>query len=231
MSTPTGDAGSPAARGRVLRAGDHRRMAWRNGGGTTAEIVRSPEGCADDDVDWRVSIADVEVGGPFSTFPGLDRVIVRLGIAPMLLTVDGVEHDLGRFSPLAFPGESETVARVPGGTTQDLNLMTRRGRVLGTVAVQELGAGAALAVPAGTEVVLVVVEGSALLSRTGTEGSALLSRTGTEGSALLSGTGGRTGLGSHDAFRQRGPVRLELGGRGRVAVIEIAGAIPSRDGR
>ncbi|MFN7701368.1 MAG: HutD family protein, partial [Deltaproteobacteria bacterium] len=48
---------------------------WRNGGGTTHEIVR--EGTSDT-FTFRMSVADVARAGPFSLFAGIDRWIVLL---------------------------------------------------------------------------------------------------------------------------------------------------------
>ena len=51
---------------------------WKNGGGLTREIVCMPHGGGLDSFDWRVSIAHIASNGPFSTFPGVDRVITLL---------------------------------------------------------------------------------------------------------------------------------------------------------
>ncbi|MBV9975040.1 MAG: HutD family protein, partial [Hyphomicrobiales bacterium] len=60
---------------RVLRAGQHRRMPWKNGGGETTEIIASPEGAGLDEFDWRISMARVATDGPFSRFAGVDRTL------------------------------------------------------------------------------------------------------------------------------------------------------------
>ena len=45
---------------------DFTRMPWKNGGGQTTELVRnSPDG----DYSWRLSLADIDLNGPFSSFP------------------------------------------------------------------------------------------------------------------------------------------------------------------
>lgn len=119
----------------VLRAGDHRRMPWRNGGGETTEVLRRPDG---EDYDWRVSIADVTAGGPFSEFPGADRVLTLIGGGGMVLTVDGTVTALERLVPFAFSGDATTSATLPAGATEDLNLITRRGRVTGAVDIVHL---------------------------------------------------------------------------------------------
>ena len=62
---------------RVLRTADYRRMRWKNGGGWTTELAVSPEPGADA-FDWRISIAEIESDGAFSTFPLCDRWIALL---------------------------------------------------------------------------------------------------------------------------------------------------------
>jgi environmental stress-induced protein Ves len=66
---------------RKLAPPSYRTMPWKNGGGTTIEIARSPEppeGAGLDDLDWRVSMARVDGPGPFSRFEGVDRTLAVL---------------------------------------------------------------------------------------------------------------------------------------------------------
>ncbi len=183
----------------LLRSTGHRAMPWRNGGGLTREIACAPDLPGSDGFDWRISMAEVGTAGPFSTFPGVDRVIVRVGAAPLVLTIDGVEQELARFAPLRFRGESDTRAELPGGPTKDLNVMTRRGRADADVVVRALGPGLNVVVPRCADLVLVVLEGTVQLATT---------------AAPLR-------LDPTDAFRQAGPASLDLVGRGVVALVEI----------
>ena len=48
---------------RILRAADHKRMPWKNGGGETTEIAVFPEHAGLSDFDWRVSMARVDGDG------------------------------------------------------------------------------------------------------------------------------------------------------------------------
>ena len=114
----------------VLRHRDRVAGPWANGGGITYEVLRSPEGGAD--FDWRVSIAEVASDGPFSPHPGVDRVLILLRGA-MDLEIDGVSHEVSRFSPIEFAGESYVASRLAQGPTMDLNVMTRRGRATSQV--------------------------------------------------------------------------------------------------
>ena len=75
---------------RVLRPADYKRMPWKNGGGMTTELAVYPSD-AGDAFDWRISIADIETSGPFSTFAGYDRVIGLLEGIGMELRFDAAE--------------------------------------------------------------------------------------------------------------------------------------------
>jgi environmental stress-induced protein Ves len=118
---------------RILRAGDHRQMPWKNGGGFTTEIAISPSGAAVSDFDWRISIAKVPSSGPFSAFANIDRVLAVLD-GEMRLTIGGGKAALiGPASPaIAFPGDVPTSADVIREVT-DLNVMVRRGRFSASV--------------------------------------------------------------------------------------------------
>lgn len=59
----------------LVSESDCRRMPWKNGGGTTVEIASAPGDADLDTFVWRVSVAEVARDGPFSAFPGVDRVI------------------------------------------------------------------------------------------------------------------------------------------------------------
>lgn len=113
---------------RILRARDRVSSPWKNSGGVTAEIAVFPPGAGFDDFGWRVSAAHVAKGGPFSTFPGIDRTLAVLR-GRMALTIAGMGRvEMSSSSaPLAFPGDAATEARLLDGPVEDLNVMTRRG--------------------------------------------------------------------------------------------------------
>jgi environmental stress-induced protein Ves len=126
---------------RVLTTADHRRMPWRNGGGTTTEIATHPPHATMDTFDWRVSVADVRADGPFSRFPGIDRVLLLLAGDGLRLTGDGHDVELrAAYEPYAFRGDDAIAGRLLGGPVRDFNVMLRRGRAHATVAVVR-GAG------------------------------------------------------------------------------------------
>ncbi|OWV61247.1 HutD-family protein [Rhizobium sp. N122] len=113
---------------RILRAGDHKRMPWKNGGGETVEIAVSPEEAGLAGFDWRVSMATVAADGPFSIFPGIDRTLVILDGNGIVLDIEGKTPVLltTASDPLAFPADIPVAARLQDGAITDLNVMTRR---------------------------------------------------------------------------------------------------------
>jgi environmental stress-induced protein Ves len=143
----------------VLRADDHTRMPWANGGGTTYQVAASPQGSDLDSFDWRVSFADVDTDGPFSTLPGVDRILLLVEGAGMDLVVDGRPVSLGRLDALPFDGAADTTARLVDGPTKDLNVMTRRGRCTATLDVVTVAGAVDVAPVEGGVVLAVVVDG------------------------------------------------------------------------
>lgn len=94
---------------------------WKNGGGETAEVLCHPAGAAFDDFDWRISTARVDRSGPFSAFPGVDRVLTVLEGDTMVLTfAEGSRIDTSPTSgPHPFSGETSVMhpCRVRAGWT------------------------------------------------------------------------------------------------------------------
>lgn len=113
---------------RLLRASDRTPAPWKNGGGVTWELAAGPVGAGLDTFDWRISIAEVAVGGPFSSFPGIDRILTVLSGEGMALHVAGYgSTTLGSESePFAFPGDLPCNATLAAGPIKDLNIMVRR---------------------------------------------------------------------------------------------------------
>lgn len=112
-----------------LRASDYRQMAWKNGGGSTAEIAVHPDHAGMDDFDWRISMAHVASDGPFSRFVGIDRTLTLLDGNGIRLRVEETEYSIIPSSPvLSFQGDQDTEAWLNDGPITDLNVMTRRGK-------------------------------------------------------------------------------------------------------
>ncbi|GAB5095197.1 HutD/Ves family protein [Caballeronia sp. HLA56] len=118
----------------VLRASSLAAVPWKNGGGITRELAAEPEGASMDTFAWRLSIADVSADGAFSSFAGVDRVLILLDGAGMTLAEPDYVHTLNE--PLAmarFAGETPIHAALVQGPTRDFNVMTRRGRAHASV--------------------------------------------------------------------------------------------------
>jgi environmental stress-induced protein Ves len=115
---------------------DIAQTRWKNGGGLTQEIVSWPLRSGVNEFQWRVSVATITASGPFSAFPGIDRVI-------LLLDGDGVRLRSGEQSldhrldqphrPLYFAGDSPCDCELLGSASRDFNVMTRRDVVAADV--------------------------------------------------------------------------------------------------
>ena len=102
---------------------DIRPTPWRNGGGTTRELVAWPDSIA---WQWRASVAEVSRPGPFSSFAGVQRWFAVVQGDGVCLTIDGKQHSATlNDEPLAFAGASLTSCDLFGGATQDFNLMVQ----------------------------------------------------------------------------------------------------------
>ena len=120
-------------------------LPWKNGGGTTRELLAWPPGVAD--WHWRMSVAQVEADGPFSVFEGVQRwfaVLDGAGVA-LALGQEGALHTqrlTQQSDAFCFDGALPVDCTLIKGPTQDFNLMVRSAyaraqmqRVRGTLAV------------------------------------------------------------------------------------------------
>jgi len=115
---------------RIIRHADCRPMPWKNGGGVTTEILAWPPAAGLDAFDWRISMAQVASGGPFSVFAGIDRTLTVLSGTMRLTAGDAEPVALSPQSqPYAFAGDVGTEAKLIDGPVLDFNVMTRRSRV------------------------------------------------------------------------------------------------------
>ncbi|POO55856.1 HutD/Ves family protein [Agrobacterium rosae] len=126
---------------KILRAGDYKRMPWKNGKGETVEIAVFPPDASIDTFDWRISMASVVEDGAFSTFENIDRTLVVLSGEGITLFVDGSDPvELRQNSePHRFAADTPTFATLLDGPITDLNIMVRRGRAVCHVRRQASG--------------------------------------------------------------------------------------------
>lgn len=111
-----------------VHLGDVSPSPWRNGGGVTRELLAWPDS---QDWLWRLSVAEVARGGPFSHFVGVQRWFAVLGKGGVRLSLGGQTHLLTRCSaPLCFDGDVSIDCELLDGVTHDFNLMVRSAQVV-----------------------------------------------------------------------------------------------------
>jgi hypothetical protein len=139
----------------LLPAASRAAVPWKNGGGVLHEIAASID--RPDAADafgryrWRVATAEIAADGPFSAFPGYDRLFAAIAGNGVGLSVTDRPQALlwPGDPPLAFPGEAATSAFLLDGPVRALNVMVRRGAAAATLARHALAAGAVFRLPPG----------------------------------------------------------------------------------
>jgi len=132
----------------MIRIDSHecRPVAWLNGGGLTRELARGPGAAAQADFGWRVSLADIERNGPFSSRAGCDRSFALVEGAISLEFPDGRVALDARSDPLRFAGEVAPMAELLGDSIcRAVNLILARGRWTGRMQRVRLADGQLLA--------------------------------------------------------------------------------------
>ncbi len=130
---------------RVLTPADYQVMPWRNGRGTTVELLR--ENDANGALLWRVSMADVIEAGDFSKFPGVDRILILVEGAgfDLHLSEHGGPVEAKPLMPLRFSGDWDARAETVRGPSRDLNVMVARGQATANVSIRTGSFDASLA--------------------------------------------------------------------------------------
>ncbi len=129
----------------VLTPADYQIMPWRNGRGTTVEVLREDDPAGG--LLWRVSMADVIEAGDFSKFPGVDRILMLVEGAGFDLDFGGQGGPVAAepLMPLRFSGDWDTRAENVRGPSRDLNVMVARGQATADVSVRAGSFDASLA--------------------------------------------------------------------------------------
>lgn len=117
---------------RFLLPADFRTQPWKNGGGTTHEIARHDQAGA---LVWRLSIAEVASDGPFSSFPGLSRILTVIEGAGLHLDTPKGRLDALPLDPLAFSGDLAVTSQMINGPIRDFNVIYDANRLGAAVQV------------------------------------------------------------------------------------------------
>lgn len=113
-----------------------RPTPWKNGRGSTREILSWPPGSDLDTFLWRVSVATVDADCQFSSFPGVDRTIMLLAGDGIWLRGDASDQQISDpYRLFAFSGDEAMHCTLLGQTSTDLNVMIRRDQVQATITV------------------------------------------------------------------------------------------------
>jgi environmental stress-induced protein Ves len=118
--------GHPVSAPLMITAAAAPEQRWRNGGGRTRELLAWPSAEF-----WalRISLADVEADGAFSSFGDIERWFAVVDGHGVTLDFGGVEQRLDAGgAPLRFDGGNPPTCRLVDGPTRDLNLMLQRAR-------------------------------------------------------------------------------------------------------
>ncbi|MBI1220286.1 MAG: HutD family protein [Rhodobacteraceae bacterium] len=121
---------------RHLTPADYRRMPWANGRGVTVELWREEVA---GQLSLRLSMATVAEDGPFSLFPGIDRVLTVISGPGFDLLGEGLRLRADLLCPVAFPGDVALAAVGVTGSSEDFNVMTARGGLRAGVEVLTAG--------------------------------------------------------------------------------------------
>jgi uncharacterized protein len=126
-----------------IRLSDQPLLNWRNGGGSMRDLWvwprsgqrddsrdknqdNSPDGAWDDAWQYRISVANIDRSGPFSSFPGVARWFTLIEGSGVVLEFEGrtVLLKVGD-APCFFEGAEAPYCRLLGGPCRALNLMTQ----------------------------------------------------------------------------------------------------------
>lgn len=135
-----------------IKPEDFVTMPWKNGGGITHEIAKvtlggallvasdasrkaAEAGTQGEPLLWRLSLADVGKSGPFSLFPGQDRVLYSISGGSMRLEPEEADArgvmQTSRACPTLFAGDMKISGHMPKGSDliENFNLIYDRAHL------------------------------------------------------------------------------------------------------
>ena len=110
----------------VLSESDFRTVPWKNGGGVTIDLLMRPADATHETFDLRLARAPITSEGPFSSYPGIDRIITLIRGQRLDLDFGGKTLSLTPFAPALFDSTLAPRSRLPDGPVEVINVMTRR---------------------------------------------------------------------------------------------------------
>ncbi|HET7300068.1 MAG TPA: HutD family protein [Oleiagrimonas sp.] len=99
-----------------------REQPWANGSGQTTELAAGPDR---DHWQWRISLARIDVDGPFSVLPGVRRQLAPLDGRLELHFDNDEQIHAKRLQVMHFDGGRTLACHSPDGPGCDFNLMLR----------------------------------------------------------------------------------------------------------
>ena len=189
-----------------LPRSQRQNQLWANGQGVSESVTWHFPEHSGDEILWRVNIAEIPGDCDFSELVGIDRQFMLLDDVDLTLDLDH-PRTVRPLDPVEFAGEMAPACRT-SAPARALNLLIRRGRVVGNLELVTLTGSVDFPLPQGGCVVVVKIDGNPTWP-------------------------GGTDLRWGDAVRQDrpvvgGPKTLRLSGPGRVAAISVL-ELPPRD--
>jgi hypothetical protein len=114
---------------RIIRQTELIPTPWKNGGGITRNIAQHTDAQG---LLWRLSMADVDSAGDFSSFAGLTRILTVIKGSGMVLHSEGAAWPADFAVPVTFDGAAPVRATLAQGPVRDFNLMFDTARCEGS---------------------------------------------------------------------------------------------------
>jgi environmental stress-induced protein Ves len=135
-------------------------MPWRNGAGVTREIAREP--AQGEPFAWRLSLASLQVNGPFSSYTGYERCVALVDGRGFRLHVagTGTQTLTARGAHALFAGAAQASCELLDGPCTDLSLMVHAPGTIDGVTRLAISAEQSVADVPGKLQVLFVLHGA-----------------------------------------------------------------------
>lgn len=118
----------------IIRYEECESSLWKNGGGSTKQLLIWPKGANLSNFDFRISIATISSDGPFSLFHGIDRQLCILegeGVKLMIYENGAKSSELilrPSQPAFCFSGETQIESQLLDKQIIDFNVMTKRSK-------------------------------------------------------------------------------------------------------